>query len=210
MSELKKFQEQYSYQLANKCIVSVEINELQVLIEYVESLEQERDSFEAWYIAGVRKAVPAFAEWSDSEIREGCMRPENDSYRIDSTRIALEAWQARAALADTSAPLEKLRVNPESEPVAKYVYGEKTVLLDVVAPSLALESTKKQLAMSQVVLPEPEAYLFQHEETGRTMFVDTQQVEWGFEANNPRLQKISGVYTEQQVRQLLGAQHGST
>ena len=53
------------------------------------------------------------------------------------------------------------------------------------------------------VLPEPEAYLFQHEETGQTMFVEAHQVEWGFEANNPRLQKISGVYTEQQVRELL-------
>ena len=56
-----------------------------------------------------------------------------------------------------------------------------------------------------VELPEPDAYLFQHEETGRTMFVDAQQVEWGFEANNPRLKKISGVYTEQHVRELLAA-----
>lgn len=58
-------------------------------------------------------------------------------------------------------------------------------------------------AVAPVVLPEPEAYLFQHEDTGQTMFVEAQQVEWGFEANNPRLQKISGVYTEEQVRELL-------
>lgn len=58
-------------------------------------------------------------------------------------------------------------------------------------------------AAAPVVLPEPDAYLFQHEDTGQTMFVEAQQVEWGFEANNPRLQKISGVYTEQQVRALL-------
>lgn len=54
-----------------------------------------------------------------------------------------------------------------------------------------------------VVLPEPDSYLFQHEDTGQTMFVDAQQVEWGFEANNQRLHKVSGVYTEQQVRELL-------
>ena len=54
-----------------------------------------------------------------------------------------------------------------------------------------------------IVLPEPDSYLFQHEDTGQTMFVDAQQVEWGFEANNPRLHKVSGVYTEQQVRELL-------
>ena len=58
-----------------------------------------------------------------------------------------------------------------------------------------------------VVLPEPDSYLFQHEDTGQTMFVDAQQVEWGFEANNPRLHKVSGVYTEQQVRELLAAQN---
>jgi len=62
-------------------------------------------------------------------------------------------------------------------------------------------------------LPEPEAYLFQHEETGITQFVDGQQVEWGFEKNNPRLQKIGGVYTESQMqayaREALRAQAAS-
>jgi hypothetical protein len=42
---------------------------------------------------------------------------------------------------------------------------------------------------------EPIGYLFQHEETGLTMVVDVQQVEWGFEKNNPRHQKIGPVYT---------------
>ena len=31
---------------------------------------------------------------------------------------------------------------------------------------------------------EPVAWMFQHEETGRTMCVDAQQVEWGFEKGN--------------------------
>jgi len=33
-------------------------------------------------------------------------------------------------------------------------------------------------------------YLFQHEETGNVMSVDAQQVDWGFEANNPRLHRV--------------------
>lgn len=56
--------------------------------------EQDRAGFEAWYIARARKAVPAFAEWSEIEILEGCMRPDSGSYRIDSARIAWDAWQA--------------------------------------------------------------------------------------------------------------------
>lgn len=56
--------------------------------------EQERADFEAWYIAGARKSVPAFAEWSEIELREGCMRPDSGSYRIDYARIAWDAWQA--------------------------------------------------------------------------------------------------------------------
>lgn len=42
---------------------------------------------------------------------------------------------------------------------------------------------------------EPVAWLFQNEETGLTECVDTQQVEWGFEKNNPRWQKIAPLYT---------------
>jgi hypothetical protein len=41
---------------------------------------------------------------------------------------------------------------------------------------------------------EPVAWMFQHEDTGLIDYVDTQQVEWGFEKNNPRWQKIGPVY----------------
>jgi hypothetical protein len=44
------------------------------------------------------------------------------------------------------------------------------------------------------LLPEPVAYMFQHEETGVTGFVEVQQVEWGFQENNPRLQIICPLY----------------
>ena len=50
-------------------------------------------------------------------------------------------------------------------------------------------------------LPAPDSYLFQHDETGQTMFVDSQQVEWGFEKNNPRLHKIGGAFTEKQLQE---------
>ncbi len=42
--------------------------------------------------------------------------------------------------------------------------------------------------------PEPEAWMYQHEETGQIGFIDTWQVEQGFEANNPRLQIICPLY----------------
>ena len=42
---------------------------------------------------------------------------------------------------------------------------------------------------------EPVAWMFQHEETGRIMCVEAQQVEGGFEKGNPRLKKIAPLYT---------------
>ena len=81
------------------------------------STEQERAEFEAWYIARARKAVPAFAEWSEIEIREGCMRPDSGSYRIDSARIAWDAWQAarRAPAVPVPQEVEKLRAELAEE-----------------------------------------------------------------------------------------------
>jgi len=50
---------------------------------------------------------------------------------------------------------------------------------------------------------EPVAWMFQHEDTGLTDCVDAQQVEWGFEKNNPRWQKIGPLYTTPQQRKPL-------
>lgn len=47
---------------------------------------------------------------------------------------------------------------------------------------------------------EPVAWMFQNEETGLTECVDVQQVEWGFEKNNPRWQKICPLYTHPPAR----------
>ena len=41
----------------------------------------------------------------------------------------------------------------------------------------------------------PVAWSFQHGETGVISIVDVQQVEWGFEKNNPRLLKVGPLYT---------------
>jgi hypothetical protein len=58
----------------------------------------------------------------------------------------------------------------------------------------ALAESRREVAALKAV-QEPIGYLFQHEETGLTTVVDVQQVEWGFEKNNPRHQKIGPVYT---------------
>lgn len=59
-------------------------------------------------------------------------------------------------------------------------------------PEEIIEALRARLAQPE---PEPVAWLFQNEETGLTECVDTQQVEWGFEKNNPRWQKIAPLYT---------------
>jgi hypothetical protein len=51
------------------------------------------------------------------------------------------------------------------------------------------------VALAQREAQEPVAWMFQHEETGLTECVDLQQIEWGFEKNNPRWQKICPLYT---------------
>jgi len=48
--------------------------------------------------------------------------------------------------------------------------------------------------MKKLVEGETVAYMYQHEDTGEIGFVDQQQLEWGFEKNNPRLQVIGPLY----------------
>ena len=48
---------------------------------------------------------------------------------------------------------------------------------------------------------EPVAWMWQHDETGRTGFVDCWQVENGWQENNPRLRIVSKLYTTQQPTQ---------
>lgn len=53
-------------------------------------------------------------------------------------------------------------------------------------------------------MSEPYGYAFQHEETGLQQVVDVQQVEWGFEKNNPRWQKLGPVYLHPPVPHVVG------
>jgi len=61
-----------------------------------------------------------------------------------------------------------------------------------------------EAALSQQEAVEPVAWMFQNEETGITSMVDVQQVEWGFEKLNPRLQKICPLYTHTQPQNVDG------
>ena len=60
---------------------------------------------------------------------------------------------------------------------------------------LCNRAIEEEKLAEQPAQQEPVAWMFQHEETGRTMCVDAQQVEWGFEKGNPRLKKIAPLYT---------------
>lgn len=51
--------------------------------------------------------------------------------------------------------------------------------------------------------------MYQHEETGVTGFVDQQQVDWGFEKNNPRLHLCGELMTVAQHQRILAASVGS-
>jgi len=87
--------------------------------------------------------------------------------------------------------------------MAHKVYGEHTFwneaqLLRLKAFAELVRADERDRAAP---VQEPYGYLFQHEETGLTTVVDVQQVEWGFEKNNPRHQKIGPVYTTPPVAQ---------
>ena len=74
-----------------------------------------------------------------------------------------------------------------------YWWGSSNIEQAITAIKVALEEED-----------EPVAWMFQHEETGRTMCVDAQQLEWGFEKGNPRLKKIAPLYTTPPQRTWVG------
>ena len=49
------------------------------------------------------------------------------------------------------------------------------------------------------------AHIYQHEETGIVGFVDQQQVDWGFQKNNPRLQLCGPLMTVAQHERIVAA-----
>ena len=91
------------------------------------------------------------------------------------------------------------RVTIEKEKLEKVLKALELSSVTVDSFGLQKEMQEAIAAIKQAIaaptVQEPIGYLFQHEETGLTTVVDVQQVEWGFEKNNPRHQKIGPVYT---------------
>jgi hypothetical protein len=52
----------------------------------------------------------------------------------------------------------------------------------------------------------PVAWMYQHKETGTTCFADEQQIEWGFEKNNPRLQRVCALYAIPNAHRIVSAE----
>lgn len=61
MNELKCFKEQYSYQLENKCIAAVEVDELRALISYAESLEKDAKRYRWLFDARTEDQVDRYS-----------------------------------------------------------------------------------------------------------------------------------------------------
>lgn len=80
-------------------------------------------------------------------------------------------------------------------PTAAHAIGDA---LDV-----AEKSTPAEPVQGEVV--EVVAHMYQHDETGLIGFVDQQQVDWGFEKNNPRLQLCGPLMTVAQHNRIVAA-----
>ena len=101
------------------------------------------------------------------------------------------------------AAAEKALAQPEQEPVAWIKRSAKGNIIDLLSePDDDAEPVYTTPPAAPVL--EPVAWMFQHEETGRIMCVDVQQVERGFEKFNPRLKKIAPLYTTPPQRTWVG------
>jgi len=84
------------------------------------------------------------------------------------------------------------------EPLTTVVGGPRVPAEQSTTGKVEKAITAGRQAIEQAEKQEPVAWMFQHEETGRIMCVDAQQLEWGFEKGNPRLKKIAPLYTTPQ------------
>lgn len=66
------------------------------------------------------------------------------------------------------------------------------------ARAQALRAVLARWGTPPAVAGEPVGWMWQHEENGRTGFVDCWQVENGWQENNPRLRLVSKLYTHPQ------------
>ena len=108
----------------------------------------------------------------------------------------------KEVLAQTQEPKIKTTDPFESSRVADYNRGWNDCIF---ASGIVKQTEPDPVAWEQfypdigkpkfVAQPEPVAWMCQHEETGRTVCIDAQQLGWGFEKGNPRLKKIAPLYT---------------
>jgi hypothetical protein len=68
--------------------------------------------------------------------------------------------------------------------------------------------TSIRQAIAELESQEPVAWMFQHDETGRMNFVESQQIEHGWEKGNPRYKKIGPLYTHPPQRTWVGLMRG--
>ena len=86
--------------------------------------------------------------------------------------------------------LEKWIADNEIEYILRDRYGDS---FDMVT-AVPVGKLRALLAGRVLCNAEPIGYLYQHEDTGMTTSVDVQQVEWGFEKNNPRFTLIGPLH----------------
>ncbi len=130
-----------------------------------------------------RKATPEMLKAMDECAQEGY---DERLYAGMASSVYMAAWDASPVMG--TLPEQPAQQQEPSEYVQKVIDAlyENSDPVSVEAAELLEQMTQQQ---------EPVAWMFQHEETGRTMCVDAQQVEWGFEKGNPRLKKIAPLYT---------------
>ena len=108
-------------------------------------------------------------------IKEALAQPEQDNTYIYASSLATAIWQKHY-----------MKESP------KFALFDTTEGVLTQIDNMTCGLVREKPAQPE---QEPVAWMFQHEETGRTVCIDAQQLGWGFEKGNPRLKKIAPLYT---------------
>ena len=116
-------------------------------------------------------------------------------------RKSIQCWQC-----GTRMTLDELASNDGDCPECEVEIHLGEYLSEALDTNQRLEA---ELAALKAAPAEPDeavevvAHMYQHDETGIVGFVDQQQVDWGFEKNNPRLHLIGPLMTVAQHKRIL-------